>query len=174
MQSRLLPFVGCWLLFVVGTTTGIQYLAQPLNNPYTRPERTAVLQAWQEAQVRTGQNLFVGDSRTGMGFVPAIVDAECGDVLAKTPCFNLAGPGSTIPSDAGVLDALISHGARPRLVIWGVDKRQSTPMDLGGFQRNEATPVAVFGLLSHGLTWSDVCTLGFSSPAVAGRYCNCR
>lgn len=132
-----------------------------LQNPYGRPERAAVLRAWDELGGRNSDVVFVGDSRSGNDFLPAAVEDELRRAGLQAKAFNLSGPSSTVLSDAGVLDYVTRRGARPRLVFWGLGKRQASLMDLGSFQRNEVTPGLAADLMVRDLRWSSVCTLGF-------------
>jgi hypothetical protein len=132
-----------------------------MQNPYARPERAAVLRAWNELGGRGCDVLFIGDSRAGADFTPSIMEAEAKRAGLSLRAFNLSGPSSTVLSDAGVLDYVISEGARPRIVIWGLGKRQASLLDLGLFQRNEATFGLVSDLSLRAPDWYNVCTWGF-------------
>lgn len=140
-----------------------------LQNPYARPERAAVLRAWNEMHGTECEVLFIGDSRTGAAFTPAAMEDEARGADITLRAFNLAGPSSTILSEAGVLDYVLDRGARPRVVIWGVGKRQASLVDLGMFQRNEATLGLVSDLSWREPGWRNVCTWGFYATGAVRR-----
>lgn len=140
-----------------------------LQNPYARPERAAVLRAWNELGGRECDVLFIGDSRAGAAFTPSALEAEARRAGVPLRAFNLAGPSSTILSEAGVLDYVLERGARPRVVVWGVGKRQASLLDLGMFQRNEATFGLVTDLSRKAPGWRNVCTWGFYATGGARR-----
>lgn len=150
-----------WAVILLGLLDWLVYgkgmsLLQPLN----RPERTAVLQAWQEfGPERTGV-VFVGDSRTGTAFIPDVVDEELRAAGHSLASYNLAGTGSTLPSDAGVVDHLFRVGARPKLIVLGVGERQTGLTDMAGFQRNESNPRLACHLFRAEPSWQNVCTMG--------------
>lgn len=139
-----------------------------LRNPYARPERAAVLQAFAE-QGGDADILFVGDSRAGHAFMPEIAVAEAKRAGVTLSAFNLSGYSSTVFSDAGVIDYVLSRGARPRLVVWGLGKRQASLMDLPSFQRNEATPALALDLTREAPAWRNICTLGYCATSGARR-----
>lgn len=132
-----------------------------MQNPYARPERAAVLRAWNELGGRGCDVLFIGDSRAGAAFTPSVMEDEARRAGVNLRAFNLSGPSSTVLSDAGILDYVIGQGARPRLVIWGLGKRQASLLDLGLFQRNEATLGLIKDLSVRTPDWYNVCTWGF-------------
>ena len=148
-------------LFAVVSVVVLSQAGRTLQNPYAHPERAAVLRAWDELGGRDSDIVFIGDSRSGNDFLPAAVEAQLRRAGLRAQAFNLSGPSSTILSDAGVLDYVIGRGAHPRVVVWGLGKRQASLMDLGSFQRNEATIGLATALLAHAPCWSNVCTLGF-------------
>ena len=140
----------------------VQQSGIALHNPYSQPERTAALQAWDELGPKRSNCLFLGDSRTALGFIPAIVDQEASRYGSHVSSFNLCAPLSTILSDAGVLDYVFRRGGRPEVVIWGMGQREADLQDLPRFQRNEATFGFAWELLREVPSWRNLCTLGFS------------
>lgn len=140
----------------------VQQNGTALYNPYSQPERTASLQAWDELGPKHSNVLFLGDSRTSLGFIPAVVDQEAGRCGSTVTSFNLCAPLSTILSDAGVLDYVLRRGARPEVVVWGMGQREADLQDLPRFQRNEATFGFAWRLFRQVPSWGNLCTLGFS------------
>lgn len=158
---RLVEVLLWTVLFATVALLLLASAGRSLQNPYARPERAAVLRAWDELGGRDSAVVFIGDSRSGNDFLPAAVEDELKRAGLQAKAFNLSGPSSTVPSDAGVLDYVISRGARPRLVLWGLGKRQATLMDFGSFQRNEATCGLAADLATRAPSWPNACTLGF-------------
>ena len=159
--ARLLT-VLCWTALLAGLSdVAVSRSGLALQNPYTRPERTGVLEAWNEAGLQRTNVIFVGDSRTGNGFIPEVVDDEARHADTDVRSFNLAGPGSTMPSDASIVDYALNRGARPQLIVWGVGKRQASLRDIGGFQRDEATCGVALDFFRQEPNWRNFCTLGF-------------
>lgn len=158
---RLVQLLLWTAAFAIAAALVLEQAGASLQNPYARPERAAILRAWDELGGRESDVLFIGDSRSGNAFLPAAVEDELKRAGLHAKSFNLSGPASTVPSDAGVLDYVISRGARPRIVLWGLGKRQASLLDFGSFQRNEATSGLATDLVTRAPSWSNVCTLGF-------------
>ncbi|MHB8994488.1 MAG: hypothetical protein ACYC63_04480 [Armatimonadota bacterium] len=157
-----LALVMIWAAaFVLVLEFPVALIGSRIQNPYARPERAAVLRAWKELGGRGCDVLFIGDSRAGAAFTPSVMEAEAKRAGVTLRAFNLSGPSSTVLSDAGILDYVIDEGARPSLVIWGLGKRQASLLDLGLFQRNEATFGLVSDLSLRAPDWYNVCTWGF-------------
>ena len=154
--------IPCWVVvFTIASNIVLYRSGMALQNPYLKVDRAVLLDTWNEKDPRRSDVIFVGDSRTGNGFVPGVVDNEAHSVGTDVSSYNLAGPASTIPSDAGTIDYIVGRRAKPRLVVWGVGRRQTALFNFDDFQRNEATLGVALDLFKQTPDWQNVCTLGF-------------